>query len=563
MKETSIIYQGNKECSSNTFNIFKSIEKALALDHNLPDWISGMSGMSGKKYRYFINNLIASLSDARYLEVGSWMGSTACSAAYGNKLNITCIDNWSQFNGPKEDFLRNIDNIKSNEITFNFIESDFRSVDYNNIGKYNIYLFDGPHERKDQYDGVIYAQPCLDDDFILIVDDWNWLGVRQGTLEALEEIAEILFRIDIRTSQDDTAADPPHHEKSDWHNGVFIAACKKKIKNKIETTIAITKYWVNQQLIGWESGKISQEKYNVFTKDITAKYGYIYSFDIQNGEVRFDPRPHINDGCERRFNLYLEYLKRIALKSDFRGSIRIPICVGDCPPEQPLEYPIFSFDKTEGSEKILIPDTDYLVTNCYKSILSNDPQNFSEKFNRAIFAGSTTGGGGLSLQKIINKKVPRIKSAEYFKDSELVLFKITNICQTEDQQIIDYISNLGILIDRVSWESQINYKFLISVDGNGATWSRIVNALCSNSVLLKYDSPRTQFYYDSLVPWLHYIPISSDQEIEKIVQSEIDYPGKYEYIAEASSKFATSYLNKEVIDCYVIELLKSFSNLFK
>jgi hypothetical protein len=228
MKETSIIYQGNKECSSNTFNIFKSIEKALALDHKLPDWISGMSGMSGKKYRYFVNNLIASLSDARYLEVGSWMGSTACSAAYGNKLNITCIDNWSQFNGPKEDFLRNIDNIKSNEITFNFIESDFRSIDYNNIGKYNIYLFDGPHERKDQYDGVICAQPCLDDDFILIVDDWNWLGVRQGTLEALEEIAEILFRIDIRTSQDDTAADPPHHEKSDWHNGVFIAACKKK-----------------------------------------------------------------------------------------------------------------------------------------------------------------------------------------------------------------------------------------------------------------------------------------------------------------------------------------------
>ena len=146
--------------------------------------------------------------------------------------------------------------------------------------------------------------------------------------------------------------------------------------------------------------------------------------------------------------------------------------------------------------------------------------------------------------------------------SELVSFKITNICQTEDRHIIDHISKLGILSDRISWESQLDNKFLISVDGNGATWSRVVKALISNSVLLKYDSPRTQFYYDSLVPWLHYIPITTDQDVEKIVQSEIDDPGKYEYIAEASSKFATSYLNKEVIDCYLIELLRGFSKLF-
>jgi hypothetical protein len=336
---------------------------------------------------------------------------------------------------------------------------------------------------------------------------------------------------------------------------------KKKIKNKIETTNAITKYWVNQQLIGWESSKLSKEKYNVFTKDITAKYGYIYFFDIQNGEVRFDPRSHINDGCERRFNLYLEYLKRIALKSDFRGSIRIPICVGDCPPEQPLEYPIFSFDKTEGAEKILIPDTDYLVTNCYKSIFSNDPKTYIQKNNTAVFAGSTTGGGGLSLQKIINKKVPRIKSAQYFMKSELVSFKITNICQTEDRHILDYISKLGILSDRISWESQLDNKFLISVDGNGATWSRVVKALISNSVLLKYDSPRVQFYYDSLIENLHYIKIKDDSQVEQVVQNETSEPGRYHYIASESSEFARKNLNQETIDLYMIELIKKFSTI--
>jgi hypothetical protein len=127
---------------------------ALAMEHKLPDWIRYMEGMSGKKYRYLINNLVGLTPDARYLEIGSHSGSTACSALWGNKCKATCIDNWSEFGGPKNQFHENINQVLTSDIDFKFIESDFRKVDYSNIGKHNIYLFDGTHFEQDQYDGV-------------------------------------------------------------------------------------------------------------------------------------------------------------------------------------------------------------------------------------------------------------------------------------------------------------------------------------------------------------------------------------------------------------------------
>ena len=56
------------------------------------------------------------------------------------------------------------------------------------MGKFNIYVFDGPHEIKDQYDGIAIVQPSLDDIFILIIDDWNTLHIRQGTLEVINDL---------------------------------------------------------------------------------------------------------------------------------------------------------------------------------------------------------------------------------------------------------------------------------------------------------------------------------------------------------------------------------------
>ena len=240
-EETSIKLDGNFDQNSYSKNLKLALFKSLAMDTKISDEIKFMSGMSGRKYRYLINNLVSSVNNPRYLEIGSWAGSTVCSALYGNEAKAVCIDNWLKFEteeyvkkvyntkDQKKEFEINTKKIITEKIDFKFIESDFRKVDFNHLGKFNIYCYDALHDEKSQYDGISLVQPALDDIFILIIDDWNWPEVRKGTLESLNNLKiNIISKIEIRTTQDNNMPKIFVGQYSEWHNGYFIAVCEKK-----------------------------------------------------------------------------------------------------------------------------------------------------------------------------------------------------------------------------------------------------------------------------------------------------------------------------------------------
>jgi hypothetical protein len=146
---------------------------------------------------------------------------------WGNKCKVTAIDNWSDFGGPKLDFENNVNQCKNDDVDFTMMEQDFRTVDYNSIGKYNIYMFDGPHSEQDQYDGVALAQPALDDVYIQIVDDWNNEPVQTGTRNAIDKLGlKILSEITVITPIGPPAFYPWYKEGA-WHNGYFMAVLQK------------------------------------------------------------------------------------------------------------------------------------------------------------------------------------------------------------------------------------------------------------------------------------------------------------------------------------------------
>ena len=216
---------GDFSSSHQTRLLKSSFEGVQSEGHSpLPHEIRQIEGMSGQKYRSLINRLVGSMSDARYLEIGSWAGSTAAAALHGNRVRALCIDNWSEFGGPRELFFANIKKVLTPNIQFEVIERDFRAVDYKDIGTFNIYLFDGPHAEKDQYDGIMIVQPALANPFILIVDDWNWREVRLGTFRALLDArCRVEASIEIRTNENPKLAGRASH----WHNGYFIGVVNK------------------------------------------------------------------------------------------------------------------------------------------------------------------------------------------------------------------------------------------------------------------------------------------------------------------------------------------------
>jgi len=204
-----------------------ALAKAMAYEGKLSEHVLNMEGMSGRKYRYFINNLIANVQNPRYLEVGSWAGSTLCSAIYGNDVTATAIDNWSQFGGPSNMFFYNVSQSCSATTRLSVLNKDFRQVDYPSLGRFNVYLFDGPHAFEDQRDGLLMALDSLDSEFVFIVDDWNWEAVRAGTMMAIALAGlTVAWSTEVRSSTDNTQPDI-RGQHSDWHNGYYIAVLRK------------------------------------------------------------------------------------------------------------------------------------------------------------------------------------------------------------------------------------------------------------------------------------------------------------------------------------------------
>lgn len=187
--------------------------------------IINMEGMSGIKTRHFYNNLL-NTEDARYLEIGTWKGSSVCSAMCGNKAKVTCIDNWSEFGGPKSEFLVNFEKFKGENDAV-FIESDCYKVDVSLLSKFNIYLYDGNHTNESHYKALLHFYECLDDVFIFIVDDWNWKGVRDGTAESIKKLnLKVLYEKEVRLTRDDSHTPQPLASRT-WWNGIYIAILQK------------------------------------------------------------------------------------------------------------------------------------------------------------------------------------------------------------------------------------------------------------------------------------------------------------------------------------------------
>jgi hypothetical protein len=218
--------------------IERSLEKADEYKSKITKEILEIPGMSGKKTRHFYNN-ICSMNNARYLEIGTWTGSSICSAMCNNNMKCLAIDNWSEFcskggrhgcpNGPKVEFMNNFNKFKGkNDATF--IEKNCWDIDVHSIGKFNIYMYDGEHSESSHFKALTYYLECLDDEFIYLVDDWNCNTIKNGTNKAIKENKlTIVYQKEIFTKAFSLGwgVKGGYGKDGDWHNGIGIFVLKK------------------------------------------------------------------------------------------------------------------------------------------------------------------------------------------------------------------------------------------------------------------------------------------------------------------------------------------------
>lgn len=208
-----------------------ALERANTGDTQMDSGCFNIEGMSGRKTRIFLHELIGAVG-GRYLEIGVWAGSTFCSAmnkSETNNYSVAC-DNWSEFGGPKEKFFNNLNNfvdLGKNKLLF--LEKDYKEITKEDLriekfGKFPIYLFDGPHKFKDQYDAVDMFLQYLEDDFVFLCDDWNWSkDVEDGTRKAFEDNGIVIHK--------EWVMKTPNNIDNDhvgWWNGYYACVASKK-----------------------------------------------------------------------------------------------------------------------------------------------------------------------------------------------------------------------------------------------------------------------------------------------------------------------------------------------
>jgi hypothetical protein len=67
--------------------------------------------------------------------------------------------------------------------------------------------------------------------------------------------------------------------------------------------------------------------------------------------------------------------------------------------------------------------------------------------------------------------------------------------------------------DHHDWKNlcdELDYKYLISIDGWVSAWFRGPNILQSNSVPLIIESAFTPLFFDQWVPYVHYVPVKKN-----------------------------------------------------
>jgi len=183
-----------------------------------------MKGMSGKRFRLFLNRLIRYFPICPYyLEIGSYTGSTFCSAIFNNTVNATSIDLWRRC--AKEEFYKNIEKYKNIESHCIQIDKDFKQVNYKSLEKHNVYFYDACHSEQSQHDAIDLVLPALTDTFVYIADDWNEPQVRNGTMRAIKQNnLAINYSAFIESVYDRNISDV---RDSDWHNGYAIMILSK------------------------------------------------------------------------------------------------------------------------------------------------------------------------------------------------------------------------------------------------------------------------------------------------------------------------------------------------
>ena len=150
--------------------------------------ICGIPRMSTFAIGAIINLIVSNMPhDRAFVNIGVWHGYTLlCGLVDNPDKKCIGVDNFSEFEGPREDFLERFENYKGKKHLFydmDYLEY-FSKVHRDPIG---FYIYDGNHSKENHFKGLQVAEPFFSKDCLILIDDINWDDPRDATNEFIKQ----------------------------------------------------------------------------------------------------------------------------------------------------------------------------------------------------------------------------------------------------------------------------------------------------------------------------------------------------------------------------------------
>jgi hypothetical protein len=170
----------------------------------------------------------------------------------------------------------------------------------------------------------------------------------------------------------------------------------------------------------------------------------------------------------------------------------------------------------EVPEAVLIPDPYFLGSNGYQPLRARVADGgfvpWSARRDVVFWRGSATHDGQVARGAQVDwlAEIPRVALCLKLRDVAGTDAALINPWLNEPAEAATaWLTANGILRAAVTAEEQAQHRYLIDIDGVANAWG-MFEKLLMGSCVLKVESPYEQWFYDDIVPWIHYVPVAAD-----------------------------------------------------
>ena len=115
----------------------------------------------------------------------------------------------------------------------------------------------------------------------------------------------------------------------------------------------------------------------------------------------------------------------------------------------------------------------------------------------------------------------------------------------------------------VSLEDHCKFRYLFNYRGVAASF-RFKHLFLCNSLVFHVGHEWLEYFYSSLKPWIHYVPVNSrasEAELEELIGFFQNNPDLAQEIAQNGRDIITERLEMSDIECYWENLMRRYTSL--